>query len=67
MKKRKPGRIASLLSAGAMFLGGILASCSFLEPELSDYDKNALAVGIYLQEQEKLKASATDTTGGGID
>lgn len=57
MKKRKSNRIAALFASGIMFCGGIFASCSFLEPELSDYDKNALAVGIYLQQQEKLKAA----------
>lgn len=62
MKKRKSNRIAALFASGLMFCGGIFASCSFLEPELSDYDKNALAVGIYLQQQEKLKAANSNSS-----
>lgn len=65
MKKRKSNRIAALFASGVMFCGGIFASCSFLEPELSDYDKNALAVGIYLQQQEKLKAANASSSASG--
>lgn len=51
MKKWKTSRLTSLLAAGAMFFGGFFTSCSFLETEESDYDKNALLVAAYLAQK----------------